>query len=1288
MTKLIKIAFIGTLALMSLNVWAGGTNGGNPHGNTPCDSSDNGNCDHNSFLQFLKNAFHRLGSPPPLPWVPGYLQPQQPKMASNQAFSNQDVVGTGMPVYEFKSMLASLSIYDTPISYTPPVGPTMDTTIYYNERDTDQPATFDASNLSPQWTMNWLSYIQDDPTSPGSNVLRYVGGGGGETYSGYNASTGAFTPEIDNGAVLIMTSSNPVGYELDFSDGSKDVFSASDGKTAYPRKVFLTKIVDAYGNAVTLSYDGQMRLTSVTDAIGQSTTFQYGNGNNPLLVTGIADPFGRTAALGYDSAGRLDSITDEIGMTSTFAYDGTSTFVDGMTTPYGTTQFAHTEGANGDKTELSIQATDPLGYTERTEYHVAAPGVPYSVSPTPTGMSIFNAYLNYRDSFYWNKDEYAAACTGSGTSVSCDYTQARLKHFLHDYPCCQYTSRYLESVKNPLEGMTWYDYAGQPTAYFPGYLSEPSHIGRVLSDGTTQLTAYTYNTWGNVTKKVDPDGRETLYTYASNGIDVVTIQQQDGSGLDTTAQYTYNSQHQPLTYTDAAGGTTTYTYNTRGQLTSQTDPLGNVTSYNYDGNGYLINVTNPNGHIGESYTYDADGRVATDTDSQGYTRSYSYDALNRITQITYPDGTTHKFVWNKLDLASETDRLGHTTTYTYDADRNLIATTDPLGLTTQLTYYPSGKLHTMTDPKGNVTTWARDIQGRVVATTYADGKGDTYAYDNAGRLSSKTDALGQTTTYTYARDNLLAGLTYSNTVNPTANVVYHYDTNYPRLVSMTDGLGTTTFGYVPVGIVGALKLQSVAGPFGVSDTVSYTYDADGRVTGQTTDQPNTFTYDALGRVSYESNALGTFANSYLGDTDQLAGEHLEAVDGESFKLTVGYDPNTGDRQLKSLTYQPVPFQSGTSPSRQLSFTHSAEHQVLSKQDALSRSLYGSYSRQYAYAYDPGSRLTAVTLNSSPDGQYSYDGAGNLLQYQNGATYSATANELNQLSTVNGTAWEYDADGNLINDGQHQYAWDAANRLISVTNISSGQVTVYDYDGLGRRLVIGEQASGGSQNETDYLWCGDSLCGARDASGNVLADYYAQGEQQDSYTQAGQRSSANLYYVRDQIGSVVGVMNAGGSPLGIANYTEYGVLSQSAGGAADFGYAGMFYDQTTGLYLTKHRAYMPAVGRWLNRDPIGILGGQNIYAYVIGNPTSLVDQTGLAVSPWTQRACEILFAVFNLCNPHEHDTGPRPPPAPCATAVGQEKEHEEEEQQPESKSSPERFAPSEEFSDPDAILDIP
>jgi YD repeat-containing protein len=107
-------------------------------------------------------------------------------------------------------------------------------------------------------------------------------------------------------------------------NGSVEVFAQADGSTVAPRRIFLTQLIDASGNAVTLNYDSQLRLTTVTDASGRNTTFSYELSAQPLLVTKITDPFGRSALLGYDRNDRLSAITDVIGLTSSFHYNAAS----------------------------------------------------------------------------------------------------------------------------------------------------------------------------------------------------------------------------------------------------------------------------------------------------------------------------------------------------------------------------------------------------------------------------------------------------------------------------------------------------------------------------------------------------------------------------------------------------------------------------------------------------------------------------------------------------------------------------------------------------------------------------------------------------------------------------------------------------------------------------------------------------------------------------------------------------------------------------------------------------
>jgi len=68
------------------------------------------------------------------------------------------------------------------------------------------------------------------------------------------------------------------------------------------------------------------------------------------------------------------------------------------------------------------------------------------------------------------------------------------------------------------------------------------------------------------------------------------------------------------------------------------------------------------------------------------------------------------------------------------------------------------------------------------------------------------------------------------------------------------------------------------------------------------------------------------------------------------------------------------------------------------------------------------------------------------------------------------------------------------------------------------------------------------------------------------------------------------------------------------------FAGMEYDPETGAYHTLYRQYSPNLGRWFSADPerCGVDNPQafNMYAYVLDNPTNLVDPLGLqGCNPW-------------------------------------------------------------------------
>ncbi len=1074
-------------------------------------------------------------------------------------------------VVNIKESSVSVALSDVPVGYVPPIGPSMKIGISYNQREDSQPANFDYFNVGQKWSLNWSSYILDDPTNPGANVSRIMGEGGAFYYLGYDSVRKIFAAQDTDGSILSLVSQSPVSYRRQLRNGTTEIYEQSDGSAAYPRKIFLSKVIDPQGNAATLHYDSQKRLTSITDAVGRDTNFDYDVPGRPLLVSQITDPFGRSAVLTYDGQGRLASITDIIGLTSSFTYDSNS-LINALTTPYGTTRFSYTSPGTSSPPRF-VQVTDPLGNKEREEWLEPAP-IPFSDPTTavPVGMPLplTNTYLPYRNSFHWDKSAYVTAgCTDTG---GCDYTKARMRHFVH-MPGASIKGTTIESEKKPLENRVWYVYPGQAevgTAH-GGTYNRPVAIGRVLDDGTSQIGLYAYDRNGNLAQATDPAGRITYYSY-SNGIDLVAVSQADQFGTQSTlAQYIYNKQHRPIFYSDAAGQTSTIGYNAVGQLTSFTDALGEKTSYQYDTSANLASVTNANNATAATYTYDGFARVRTYTDSEGWAVTYDYDAADRITKITYPDGTSQRYTYQRLDLVSYQDREGRLWRYQYDANRRLAAVSDPMRQSTKLGYDPAGNLVSLTDPKGNMTAWTYDVQDRQIAKTYADNSQVTYTYENTtSRLKSVLDALGQTKQYSYAIDNNLTGLTYLNAVNPTPNVSYSYDPYFARVTLMTDGVGATAYSYKPSFLDGAQQLAqecfTASGSANCSHTIVYGYDALGRMASRQVSGSGaeTVQYDAVGRVINHSSNLGAFQISYLGQTPQIAVRQLLPATS-TLKTTWSYLDNAHDRRLTGIA------NTGLTTGQYTNFT---------------------------FKTSPENFITGITQESDTS-----------VAEPSPAAQTVSFNNLNEISQVSGQAYSYDANGNLLSDGAQNYSWDTENRLVGISYASQpGKLTRFVYDGLGRRIEIDDTPPGGGSTViSKYIWCGDKICQARDSTYTASRAYFDEGEYKVG------AANPLLFYGIDQIRSIRRVF--GSTTNAPANdYDPWGVPLQVAPMVTDFGFAQMFAKANLGL--TWYRGYDPATSRWLSRDPLEGATPQlsidvlSAYVYASDDPVRRIDPLGL------------------------------------------------------------------------------
>jgi RHS repeat-associated protein len=1095
---------------------------------------------------------------------------------------------------------------DTPAGYNPPVGLPVRFKLIFSHRDTQQPATFAYTNFGPKWTFTWLSYITDSVNS-GAAALLYQRGGGAEYYTFSSTSATTAYPGPFSQATLTRTvngSGNSTGFTVTFPDGSYEQFDQALGN-----QFFMTAVSDRAGNIVTLTYDSQMRVTAITDAIGQVSTLSYGVAGSPLLVTKITDPFGRSASFTYNANGQLASITDVLGITSSYTYgQGTDPdFVNTLTTPYGSTTFTYgdsTTNPNLGNTRF-LTTVDPLGRTSYAEFDQGVDagdsngGVMINSSLIPSGMNTTNQYLNYRNTFVFDANEYALA-TQNGTL---NYSLGKVIHWLHSSDYTD-TSRVKESEKEPLENRVWYNYPVQPSSIqFPvssagvvtnGASNRPTAIGRVLDSSATRLQTYQYNSTGNITQTTDAVGRQWTYTYAANGIDrLTTTNTTNGTQLLETR--TYNSQHLPLTIAGTNGLTAHFLYNAFGQPTRYTDQQGHATSMSYDNSGHLKSLTGAISTAKYSYTYDNVSRIASVTDPAESTVHFTYDAADRPVTATYPDGTTTNHAYTLLDLTTFTDRLRQTTRYGYDADRELTSTTDPLGHIVRQGYNLAGQVDSITDANNNTTTLVLDDQSRVTAKQYASGTSLSVAYENSlSRVATVTDPLSQTSDYTYNADDSIATISYSAN-QPTASVSYTYDPTYPRMLSMTDGVGTTTYSYFPVSsspALGANQLQSVTSPIASttsSDTVAYTYDALNRVVGYTVNgAAQSIGFDALGRMTAATNPLDTFTYGYADGTARVS--TVTSTHGPTSALT--YFGPTGDELLQQMN---VTTHSGVTTLAQFGYTYNSDNNVTSS------SVSSPSAQTTTYAYDAANRLlSGLYTGSTPQYAYVYDAASNLKSI----TPNGPQQTYNYSSTNTITSGIYDANGSPTSLGGSGYTWDGANRIVSFSNSASRTSSSFTYDGLRRLVRVVDSKSGTVIADHSYTWCGTTRCLAHDntQSGSpVSTQYFGQGII---------LSGTPYYYVQDRLGSVTQLVTKSGTLVTQYTYDPYGNRTTVSGTVvSDIGYAGYFNHSVSGLDFTLYRGYDPTHARWLNRDPIGELGGVNLYAYVGENPDSYRDPTG-------------------------------------------------------------------------------
>lgn len=1099
-----------------------------------------------------------------------------------------------------------------------------------------------------------ISYV---PTAAMTTAFAYRADG---RVIAFNYYSGAYAPDKDIDAKLEALVGG--GWKLTTENDDVELYDA-DGK--------LLSITTRAGIAQTLTYSDAATpasvapviglLIGVSDSFGHALSFKY---NASSQLTSMTDPAGGVFSYGYDTIGNLTSVTypdtkvktyvyGELTNTSNVSQPSTLTgIIDEDSSRYATFMYA-TNGratysglAGGvDSTTVAYTTnadstvTDALGKT-RTFHFISTLGVPHITSLTSVcsdcglpASQVFNdnGRATSKTDFNGNVTTYGYDLTRNLQTTRTEaYGTAKARTITTGWNA---TYRIPTSITEPNRTTTYTHYAN-------GNVQTRTVTDTSVTPNVSRTWTYTYNAFGRVLTEDGPrtDVTDvTTYSYytCTTGYQCGQLYTITNAKGHITTYNSYNAHGQPTQITDPNGLVTTLGYDSRQRLTDRcaggTLPScsgGELTHLDYWPTGLLKKVTNPDASYIQ-YTYDAAHRLYQVQDGDFNKIVYTLDnAGNRTGENTYDPSNalkrTHTRIFNTLNqLWKDVNAAGTanvTTVFGYDTNGNQITINAPLSRNSTNLYDELNRLKQITDPNSGITQFGYDANDnltsvtdpRTLVTSYTyTGFGDlktqtspdtgltTNTYDSGGNLATSTDSRSAITTYTY--DNLNRVLTAAFKIGTTTDqtITYTYDTG-------TNGKGHLT------------------GASDANHTLSWSYDAKGRVTGKGQ------TVGAITKsVGYGYNAFGQLGSIVLPSGKTI--QYGYNTNGQVTSVTLLGSPNK--TILSGITYDPFGPITGWTWGNGNASTRTFDTDGKLTNTGHSSTVVGNRT----FGYDDAFRITSTTdtATSGPSWTLGYDlldrlNSATKLGTTIGYTYDANGNRLTQTGTsastytVSGTSnrlssatgalvrsYTYNNAGSVLQSGATTHTYYNSGRM-ATAKLGSAAVTTYIYNALGQRV----KKSGGVAVTTLYVY---------DENGHILGEYDSSGTAVQETVWLGDvpiatlRGTSIFYVHTDQLNTPRKVTSNDPVPVlrwkwDPSPFGDGSGANENPTAAGPFSYnlrfPGQLFDGESNLNYNYSRDYDPATGRYDESDPIGLRAGINTYAYVNSSPVRAADPSGL------------------------------------------------------------------------------